>query len=115
MEQIIPKIYLEIGGMQRKLTFDFNAVCVVDELTGINLLEASVSTVSAPNVRALLFASLLHDEPKLTIEEVGSWITMSNLINVRKAITAAWFASLDTDDDDEAPAPGEAQAQPDNG
>lgn len=115
MEQLTPKVYLEIGGKKRKLTFDFNSICTVNDLTGINLLEASVSTVTAPSVRALLFASLLHDEPNLTIEEVGSWLNMSNLVNVRKAITAAWFASLSTEDDEDKKddSTGEAQAQDD--
>lgn len=105
---LTPDVYLEIGGQKRKLVFDFNAICTVNSLTNINLLEASVGTVDAPSIRALLYASLLHDDPTLTLEQVGSWITMRNIGNVRQAIIAAWFASIETDED---AAPGEAQAQ----
>jgi hypothetical protein len=107
----IPKHTLHIGGKDRTLTFDFNAICTVEEKTGLNLLQASVSTVEAKNLRALLYASLLRDEPALTINEVGSWIDMKNLAAVRAAILDAWFASVD-DGEEKADAPmGEAKGQ----
>lgn len=105
---LTPEVYLEIGGQKRKLAFDFNAICTVNSLTNINLLEASVGTVDAPSIRALLYASLLHDDSSLTLEQVGSWITMRNIGNVRQAIIAAWFASIELDEDNSS---GEAHAQ----
>ncbi|MDE1161927.1 MAG: hypothetical protein PW792_08265 [Acidobacteriaceae bacterium] len=108
---LLPSVYLDIAGKKRKLLFDFNTVIRVDELTGLNLLRAVVSEVEAKNVRALLYASLLHDDPDLTLEEVGSWITIRNMSSVQTAIRTAWFASvedLEAEDEDDL---GEASAQ----
>jgi hypothetical protein len=109
----ISKTNIHLGGKDRSLCFDFNAICEVSKLTGLNLLEASVSTVEANNLRALLYASLLHDEPtSLTLNEVGSWITMKNLPEVRATILTAWFESVTDDEKTEGDnKPGEAQAQ----
>lgn len=108
---LLPAVYIDIAGQKRKLVFDFNAVIRVDELTGLNLLRAVVSEVEAKNVRALLFASLLHEDPDLTIEEVGSWITIRNMTNVQTAIRTAWFASFEDLEKDETDDSGEAKAQ----
>jgi hypothetical protein len=107
----LPKHTLHIGGKDRHLTFDFNAICTVEEKTGLNLLQASVSTVEARNLRALLFASLLRDEPALTIDEVGSWIDMKNLADGRAAVLDAWFASVDDGVEKDDAKPGEGQGQ----
>ncbi|MFC6644139.1 hypothetical protein ACFQBQ_00740 [Granulicella cerasi] len=107
---LLPTVYLDIAGKKRKLLFDFNAIIKVEELTGINLLQAVVSDLEAKNIRALLYASLLHDEPNLTIEEVGSWITLKNLANIRTAINTAWFASIeDIEKIDDDSSSGEAE------
>jgi hypothetical protein len=110
-ETIQPTVGLEIGGKTRKLAFDFNAICVVTELTSIDLLESSLMRWTPPVARALLFASLLHDDPTLTLEEAGSWVTINNLGNIRPAIEAAWFGSFGTTDTEDESL-GEAQAQP---
>lgn len=109
LDPTLPDVSLVIGGRERKLCFDLNAICMADKATGVNLLKAVVSEVDATNIRGLLYAALLRDDPNLTLEEVGSWITMRNLSNVHNAIVTAWFASVDDEKQDEAP--GEAQAQ----
>jgi hypothetical protein len=107
----VPSKTLNIGGKDRTLTFDFNAICEVESLTGINLLQASVGTVEAGNLRALLYASLLRDEPTLTLNEVGTWITMRNLSGVRAAILTAWFDSVNDGEEKDDTTSGEAPAQ----
>jgi hypothetical protein len=102
---------ITIGGKERHLCFDFNAICEVGKLTGINLLQESVSTVEANSLRALLYASLLHEDSTLTIDLVGSWITMKNLAQVRASILTAWFESVSDDEAKVESKPGEAPAQ----
>jgi len=112
-EHHIPKTPIRIGGKDRHLTFDFNAICSVSQQTGINLLQASVSNVEPQNLRALLLASLLHEDPTLTLEQVGAWIGMKNLADVRAKIMTAWFEAVDDGEDkpEGDAAPGEAPAQ----
>jgi len=104
----LPDVSLLIGGKERHLVFDFNAICVAEKVSGVNLLKAAVSEINATNIRGLLYAALLRDDPKLTLDEVGSWSSFKNLANVHTAITTAWFASIDEQKDEQ---PGEAPAQ----
>lgn len=106
----LPDVSLVIGDKERHLCFDFNAICTVKKLTGINPLTAAADTADPENLRAILLASLLRDDPLLTLDEVGSWITFRNWQHINNAIATAWFASIDeTDTKDEQP--GEAPAQ----
>lgn len=106
----LPDVSLVIGGQERHLCFDFEAICKVEQLTGLNLLKSAVSEVSATNLRALLYAALLRDDPALSLEQVSKWITMHNVANIHQALVTAWFGSVDQQEskDDE---PGEAPAQ----
>lgn len=106
----LPDVSLVIGGRERHLCFDLNAICIAEKATGVNLLKAAVSEVDATSIRGLLYAALLRDDPTLKLDEVGSWITMSNLPHVHKAIVTAWFASID-EPENNGTEPGEAQAQ----
>ena len=112
LDPTLPDVSLVIGGQERHLCFDLNAVCVAEKSTGVNLLKAAVSEVDATSIRGLLFAALLCDDPKITLEEVGTWITMKNIPNVHKAIVTAWFASIDDQEENkDGDTSGEAQAQ----
>ena len=100
----LPDVTLTIGGKERHLAFDYAAIALAEKLAGVNLLsgtfEASFSTLGS-----MLYAALLHDEPKLKLDEVGSWINFVNAPIVYQAVLAAWIGSLP-----EAK-PGEAEAQ----
>jgi hypothetical protein len=93
-DPILPKVALILDGVERHLVFDFNAIVQADNETGFNLLQAAVSDITATTLRGLLWASLLKENPDLTIGEVGSWITMHNAFHIRQAITTAWFGSI---------------------
>lgn len=104
-DRTLPDVTLEIGGKVRQLAYDFAAICTAEKLTGINLMKAaSFQDLSFNDVRGLLYAALLHDEPKLTLEEFdrtcGPQI-MHNLIVCQAAVAEAWFGSV-PDPKDEA-------------
>lgn len=112
LDPTLPDVSLVIGGRERHLCFDINSVCIAEKTTGVNLLKAAVSEVNATSIRGLLYAALLRDDPKITVEEVGSWITMKNLSNIHKSIVTAWFASIDDQEENkDSDTQGEDQAQ----
>jgi hypothetical protein len=112
LDPTLPNVTLVIGGAERKLCFDFNAIVLAEKETGLNLLQAVVNDPSATNLRGLLFAALVRDQPTVTPDEVGKWITMRNIGTIRQALLAAWFGSIDeAAEKDEAPGEATAQAQ----
>lgn len=77
---------------ERHLRFDLNAIVALDEATGINLLapgtELGADQLYKPRVlRAFVWAALLHEDPDLTVLEVGSWLTMPR---IQEIATAVW-------------------------
>lgn len=93
-EQPLDDVSLEIGGKERQVTFDMLAILKAESVTGVNLLTASVDDLSASNARALLYASLLKDDPDVSIDEVTSWIKPKNVAIIVTAVRAAWFGVL---------------------
>jgi hypothetical protein len=111
LDPTLPDVSLIIAGVERHLCFDFNAIVLTEKVTGINILKAALdSDINATNIRGLLWASLVKENPDLTIEEVGSWITMHNLFNVKNALTLAWLGSV-TEDEESESEKGKPEAQ----
>ena len=94
----LPNVSLILGGVERHLCYDFNAIVQVELLTGINLLKSAITELSATNLRALLWSALLKENPDLTIDEVGSWITLQKAAFIHQAIITAWFGSVEESD-----------------
>lgn len=106
LDPTLPDVELVLRGQSFHLAFDFNAICHAEKLTGLNLLTAIVTDISASQLRALLWSAILKDNSGFTIDEVGSWITAHNAPTIHKALVAAWFGSISKDDDE-----GEEEAQ----
>ncbi len=104
----LPDVTLILGGRERTLCFDFNAICVASKATGLNLLKSIVSELDPQALRGLLWAALLRDEPTLTIDEVGAMIRVPSIPGIRDALMQTWFASVG---DGKGSAVGEAKAQ----
>lgn len=62
----------------RKCVFDFNSICTYEILTGKNcIFDHTVWTrPSAVQVRALTYATLKSDDPTLTLDKVGEFLTI---------------------------------------
>ena len=97
-DRTLPDVTLEIGGKVRHLAYDFTAIVKAEQLTGINLMKAaSFQDLSFSDVRGLLYAALLHNDPKLTLEEFDQTCgpqIMHNLIVCQAAVAEAWFGSV---------------------
>ena len=60
---------------ERHLLLDFNALAEMERVTGKSVLqEATWDDISATDIRALIWAGLLHEEPDLTLEQVGAML-----------------------------------------
>lgn len=110
LDPTLPDVALILGGVERRLVFDFNAIVHAEKVTGLNLIKAMVSELDATRTRGLLWAALLKEHAELTLEEVGGWLHPRNLSVVRDALIATWFGSI-PEPDAEAKAKGEDQAQ----
>ena len=91
--QAIAEIELMLD-KKRKLVFDFNAICRLEEETGKNALAGDTwSNLTASDVRALLWGALLRDDPELSLSKVGELITFNNLPQITEAIQKAFEAA----------------------
>lgn len=71
-------VTVELGGKTRRLIYDFNALCALEEdldLPIVDLVKYLTGKVRLKDLRNILRVGLLHDEPSLTAEQVGSMIT----------------------------------------
>lgn len=67
--------YVEIElDKKRKLRYDFNAMCELEDVLGRPLQELSDKNLRMKDMRAMLWAGLLHQDPDLDILEVGNLI-----------------------------------------
>ena len=87
----------------RKLRFDLNAMIRLEEALGINLLgqadenaEAKVEAEaleSLRGIRAMLWACLIHEDPDLTPEYVGTLLHVGNLAQISALMQRIWSLS----------------------
>ena len=63
---------------ERRLAYGFNALCAAEEVTGKNILSEdsfAMGNMSARDLRAFLWAGLIEDDPTVTLEDAGDFIT----------------------------------------
>lgn len=110
LDPALPDVPVILGGVERKLCFDYNAIVLAEKATGVNLLKGMVADLSATTLRGLLWAALHRDYPDMTIEEAGALITPRNVPAIHYALNQAWFHSVHGEGDKKSP--GEEGAQP---
>ncbi len=114
----VPEIPIVIGGRERHLRLDMNAMVYVEEETGINLLKdaAAIEETNVTMLRILLWACLVHEDGELDgrphsleraegIREVGSWLHPGNFAEVGNAVMEAVSVAMP------APSPTAAAAK----
>ena len=91
----LPRVPITFDKVEYYLEFDFNAFCIAEEKTGINMFGTLDFThLSSTKLRAMLFASLVKNHPDMTLERAGSFIVISNLPEITVAIIKAWTGSM---------------------
>ncbi|NSW92321.1 MAG: hypothetical protein HPY74_16915 [Firmicutes bacterium] len=74
----------------RKLRFDLNALCELEDLFNKPLQQILNDGVSdVKTIRAFIWAGLLHEDPELTIKDVGHMIDLTNILQAQEKITEA--------------------------
>lgn len=94
-----PFVELELGGSPRRLQYDMNSIAELEGVTDLPVIAdpgaASLFVriaAGGPGIRytrALLWAALLHSEPKITLPEAGALLSLGNLSTVSMAINEA--------------------------
>ena len=78
----------------RKLRFDFNAMALFQEATGISPLSMGAKMLEPKNLRALLWACLKDDDPDITIEMVGREMGPANIDMIEAKLGEAFGAAM---------------------
>ena len=81
---------------ERHIQLDLNAMVKFEEVTGKSLFKKeALENMGAGDLRALLWAALVHEDAKLTVEQVGSMVTIDNMVAISDALTKAWVKGND--------------------
>lgn len=91
---------LKLGGKERRIIFDLNALCDLEEKYGdiYGVLDNLGKSPKMRDIRYLLFIGLKQDDESLTEKEVGQLITLKNMNEVVDSIGKALGDSMpDTD------------------
>jgi hypothetical protein len=96
----IPKVYtpIELAGHKLNIVMSYNAWCDVEKATGINPFggDDEFDLTSPSNVRVMLWAGLRHENPSLTLDDVGDMLdqTPGGFTAALVAVAQALEASL---------------------
>lgn len=88
------RVTFSFEGRQWPLIFTHRALLISEEITGTDMLSATVSDLSASMVRALLFSALTCVGAPCTEEQIGKRVGRGNLSKVKHTICDAWSASM---------------------
>lgn len=86
--QIVPIV---LGGKTRHLRLDFNALAIIEDRTGVNILDPNALTdnLTVKKTRSIMYALLKHEDAELTEEDVGAWLHPGNLAHMVAKLTEA--------------------------
>lgn len=112
IDPTLPEVSITIGGKKRPLAFDYKSICIVEKLTGVNMLQDAVDA-DFSILCSMLYAACLPQDADLTLDEVGSWINFKNAPIVYQALMSAWYGSLPTVKTDQGEATAQAASSPD--
>ena len=89
------------------LAFDFNAMALAEEISGLNLLQSmrSLGDLSVSQTRALLYAALLKKQPKMTLADAGNLLNFRTLPLITKTLGEALTNSLPEETEENSPQP----------
>jgi len=91
----VPRVKIQVAlDKPRTLIISFNALCKAEEVTGQSFLVGDPAFSSMRVMRAMVWAGLLHEDPLLTIEQVGDMIEEAGAEVILGQIMLAYQAAL---------------------
>jgi hypothetical protein len=103
-------IKLTIGGKERVLRFDLNAVAELEEKIGtMEVVDAQLRQGKMKIFRTYLWAGLIHAEPELTEKEVGSWLTLDEISKLVETLNTK--TNIIDEDKEDTPKNSKSQTQ----
>jgi hypothetical protein len=89
-------VKIVIAGKERLVRLNINACVEFEEVTNKSLFDVLAGDVKIKDVRALLWAGLLHETPNLTLQQAGQLIddTEGGVMEILDGLTKAAVASL---------------------
>ena len=101
---------------ERRLKYDLNAFALLKERHDINLFKADPERLQDPvAVRAMLWAGLVHEDPGLTVEQVGQWVDLGNIKAISETVADAMLAAQKRDVEAATPSPPFVETGPTTG
>lgn len=91
------KVPIELDKI-RHILVDFNALALYEEATGKSALRGEFNSRSAKEVRAMLWSFLVHEDPNLTIHDVGRMLNVNSFERVLRALNEALEEALNDGD-----------------
>jgi|ERR1700748_528571 len=89
-----PRVPIEIQGKTFQLFMGINAFAEFERLTGVNAFEViDFTALNVTNLRAMLYAALLTDQPHITLEDAGNLLFCTNIVSVTAALMHSWAAA----------------------
>ena len=93
MNKAKPEVKIQLD-KERTIRFDLNAMSNFEKVTGRNILTNALENLSANEIRALLWACLTDEDPSLTIEQVGKFVTLENMTEVAEKLNEAFTVAM---------------------
>jgi hypothetical protein len=75
---------------ERNLRYTMNALAEIEDILGVPLSEMENVKMTIKNVRVILWAGLIHEDPELTQEEVGNMVDLGNFKEVQEKVAEAF-------------------------
>ena len=73
----------------RRLKYNMNALAELEDVLGKPMTQFSAENVGIKELRALVWAGLLHESPDLTLREAGDLIDLDHLEEIVKKVSEA--------------------------
>lgn len=89
---------------ERTLLFDLNALVEYEEVTGKSLISGvNLSNLKMKDIRALLYAGLVHEDEKITLKQVGKLLHFGNLEGISALLEIAFAEAMPEKKEDNDP------------
>jgi len=103
-EKLDPRVPLTLD-KERTLLLNLNAMVAYQKTTGKNLLKPDGFDMENPeDLRAFLWACLIHDDKTLTLETAGALVNPANIGAINLALVKTFTAAM-PEVDKEQPGP----------